>query len=75
MPGTEYVTLRGGVSLPLPALRLAWQLEARGLQLGIDGDALTVGPKALLTPADDRQIRAWRDDLKAIAIYECPEVA
>ena len=70
---TEYVTLRGGVDVPLRALQLAWKLEARGLQIGIDGEALTVGPKNRLTESDHRQIRAWRDELKAIAVY-CSEV-
>jgi hypothetical protein len=75
MPGTDLVTLKGGVTLPLPALQLAWDLESRGFRLGVEGDALTVAPKTAITPADDREIRVWRDDLKAIAAYQCPEVA
>ncbi|MGE3513229.1 MAG: hypothetical protein AB7N65_30585 [Vicinamibacterales bacterium] len=69
MSGSSFVTLRGGLTLPVTPVRLALDLEARGLHLGVDGEALTVGPKELLTDVDRGAIRQWREHLKAIAAY------
>jgi len=70
MPSTETVILRGGLSVPLPALRLLWDLEARGFHVrqGEDG-ALLVSPRSRLTPDDDQAIRTYRDELKALVAY------
>ena len=52
MTGPDLVVLRGGLTLPFAAYRLAWDLEARGLRMGVDGDFLTVLPPELLTEND-----------------------
>ena len=44
MTASDYVVYACGFTLPLAAFRLAWELEERGLQLGVDGDTLTVRP-------------------------------
>jgi hypothetical protein len=67
---SEVVVLRGGVSVTLPALRLAWDLENRGCTLNLDSDeSLLVRPRGLLTDEDRRDIQTWREDLKRIIRY------
>ena len=70
MNSSEFVVLRGGLTLPLPALQLAWELETRGLHVERDGDRLFVGPRELLTDADRCRIRRWKRHLLAIASYD-----
>lgn len=73
--GVSFVILRGGLTVPVDALRLSWALEGRGLVLTLDGDALVVdGPRGALLEADRAAIRRWREHLKAIAGYRAPEV-
>jgi len=72
---TTFVVLKGGLTVPLEALQLAWALEHRGATLAVDGEDLVVeGPQGLLTEDDRAAIRRWRGHLKAIASYCVPEV-
>jgi hypothetical protein len=69
----EYVTLKGGLTLPLPALQLAWNLEERGFQLSLDGEVqIVVEPVEALTTQDKLAIDRWRPHLGAIVAYEAP---
>jgi hypothetical protein len=72
MSSSDFVTLRGGLTLPLAALQLAWDLEDRGLHLTLDGDGdvLSVGPGDRLTDADRALIRRWKPHLLAIVAYD-----
>lgn len=64
------VVLNGGVSVLADALRLAWDLEARDVQLLVDDHgALRAGPAERLTPADIDAIRANRAELARIVHY------
>lgn len=65
----DFVTLRSGLTLPLAAIQLAFDLENRGLRLRIDGDSLSVGPGDRLTDADRALIRRWKPHLLAIVAY------
>lgn len=67
MPGTETVTLRGGILVALPALRLLWDLERRGFHVrrGDDG-ALLVSPRSRLKAEDDHALRRYRNELLAL---------
>jgi hypothetical protein len=67
---SDFVTLRAGLALPLAAVRLALDLEARGLHLGVNGDMLWVGPRDLLTDDDRELIRRWKPHLLAIVAYD-----
>jgi hypothetical protein len=58
----------------LSALRLGWNLEARGFRLEPAGDWLRVVPHTKLTPQDVEAIKAHRNELLAIVKYEAPEV-
>jgi hypothetical protein len=72
---TGFVVLKGGLTVPLEALQLAWALEDRGATFAVDGEDLVVeGPAGLLTDAHRIAIRRWREHLKAIASYRAPEV-
>lgn len=72
---TTFVVLKGGLIVPLEALRLAWALEDRGATFSVDGEDLVVdGPRGFLTDEDRTAIRQWRWHLKAIASYRVPEV-
>jgi hypothetical protein len=72
---TAFVVLKGGLTLPLEALKLAWALEDRGATFAVDGKDLVVdGPSGLLTDADQVAIRRWKLHLMAMAIYRPPEV-
>lgn len=71
MSRSDLVVLRGGLTLPLPAVRLALGLEARGLHLRIeDGDVLVVGPRDRLTDEDRTLIRRWKLHLLTIVAYD-----
>jgi len=68
---SNFVTLRGGLTLPVAAIRLALDLEDRGLTLTIDdGDVLVVGPRNRLTDDDRALIRRWKRHLLAIVTYD-----
>jgi hypothetical protein len=70
----EFVTLKGGLTIPVPALRLALDLEARGIPLATDADLQFVVPKDERLTADDLvNIQRWRAHLGAIVDYRAPE--
>lgn len=66
MSASDFVMLRGGLTLPLAAVQLAWSLEDRGLHLDLDGDVLNVGPGDRLTDEDRALIRRWKPHLVAL---------
>jgi hypothetical protein len=75
-PVTEFVTLNGGLTIPVPALQLALDLEARGISLATDGEHRFVVPDdPRLTSHDQAAIARWRLHLGAIVEYRVPEVA
>jgi hypothetical protein len=59
------VTIKSGLVVSVPALRLLWQLEAADMVIKIDDRTgrLLVGPTARLTADDTRAIREHRDEL------------
>jgi hypothetical protein len=71
-----FVTLKGGLTVPVAALQLALDLEARGIPLATDQDHQFVIPDdPRLTPGDHAAIARWRLHLGAIVDYEAPTVA
>ena len=73
-PGEQHVTLRGGLTLPLSALRLVWDLEARGFDISLDAsEQPVVEPAAVLTDRDRAALHRWRRHVVAIVNY-CDEV-
>jgi hypothetical protein len=74
VPNSEdLVTLRGGLTVPVAALRTLWSLEARAFSLEVRDARLSICPATALTPADIADIRRHRDALVALVIY-CDEV-
>jgi TubC N-terminal docking domain len=70
----EFVTLKGGLTIPVPALRLALDLEARGIRMATDADHQFVVLKDERLTADDLvNIQRWRAHLGAIVDYRAPE--
>jgi hypothetical protein len=73
-PVTEFLTLKGGLIVPAEALRLALDLEARGIALATDVDHQLVidldNPR--LSDTERISIRRWRLHLGAIAEYRRP---
>jgi len=70
-PVTAFVTLRGGLVLPVPALALALDLERRGFQMGLDADQqFQIVPAGALTELDQAAIQRWRRHLGAIVAYD-----
>jgi hypothetical protein len=62
-PVTEYVYLKGGLSVSLPALVLALDLETRGFRMSLDHDQqFQVEPPTRLTECDRAAIARWRGD-------------
>lgn len=57
-----------------PALRLAWDLEDRGIHLAADGNELVLSPRGLLTAADLEACRRYKPALLLIAKICDPEV-
>lgn len=68
------VELRGGLTVPVTALNLALELEARGFTLRVVDNRLDISPSKALTPADRTRIRQWVQHLMAILEYRAPEV-
>ena len=69
----QCVTVRGGLTLPLPAINVAVDLEVRGIVLAVDqAHELLVPVDPRLTPADCAAIHRWRRHL--VAILLCPGV-
>ena len=66
LAGSEHVTLRGGLTASVDALRVLWALEARGFDLWLDGDTLCVRPDSALTAADRQALTVHRDELQAL---------
>jgi TubC N-terminal docking domain len=72
-PAPEVVTLKGNVTVPLPALQLIWSLEDRGFDLSLDEDeGLTILPIDQLTETDRAGLHRWRRELATIVAYACP---
>jgi hypothetical protein len=70
----EFVTLKGGLTIPVPALRLALDLEARGIPLATDADHRFVVPKDERLTADDLvNMQRWHAHLGAMVDYRAPE--
>jgi hypothetical protein len=70
----EFVTLKGGLTIPVPALRLSLDLETRGIPMATDADHQFVVPKDERLTADDFvNIERWRAHLGAIVDYRAPE--
>jgi hypothetical protein len=67
---SDFVVLSSGLALPLEAVRLAWDLEERGLRFTVDGDELLVGPRQKLSDEDRVRIRQWKRHLMALLAYE-----
>jgi hypothetical protein len=70
----DWLTLKGGTIVSVPALRLAWTLEAKGCTLTLDGDVLRVRPARVLDATDRELIQRLAPELKHIARY-CDEIA
>lgn len=66
MNASDFVPLRGGLTLPIAALRLVWDLEDRGFSMRQDGDALRISPGDRLTDGDRLLIRRWKAHLLAV---------
>jgi len=68
-----FVTLKGGLVVPAPALELAIVLEARGVRLATDADHQFIVPNdPRLTDDDLAAIHRWRHHLGALIEYEVP---
>ncbi len=59
--------------MPLAALQIGWELEARGLTLTVDGSDLVIAPRGHLSDTDRERIRAHKASLLSIVKY-CDEV-
>jgi hypothetical protein len=69
----ETVVLKGGTVVPLSALQIGWELEARGLTLAVDGADLVIRPAGRLTDDDRQRLRDNKPALMALVRY-CDEV-
>lgn len=74
MAACDYVTLQPGPSgegltLPVEALRLLWDLESRGFQVTRDGADLIIRPFSHLTAADRAALTRWKPHILAVLAY------
>jgi hypothetical protein len=73
-PVTEFVSLRGGLVVPLPALLFALDLEARGFRVTLDMiEQICIEPSGALTDEDRSAIARWRLHLGALVGYQAPD--
>lgn len=67
----RFVVLKGGLTVPLAVLRVAWRLESRGVQFRTTGDdGLVVTPRTKITDEDRAEIRKWKAHLIALVTYD-----
>ena len=71
----RYVVVSGGLAVPVAPLKLALDLESRGIRCSRKGDDLIVEPASQLTDEDCAALRRWKHHMFAIIEYEAPEVA
>jgi hypothetical protein len=69
MNASNFVTLAGGLTVPLPALQVLWNLEDRGVYLRLDGDGIIATPRTALTDADRATVKRWRAHVVALLQY------
>jgi hypothetical protein len=69
----EFLELRGGLLVRADAVQLMLDLADRGHALTSREGTLRVSNGATLTAADHAAIRAMKDALMALALYEAPE--
>ncbi|HEY0875204.1 MAG TPA: hypothetical protein VGD94_17145 [Vicinamibacterales bacterium] len=62
----RYVSLPSGLTLPLAAVRLVLDLEARGLTITRDGDHILIRPPGRLTEDDRTALRRWKAHVLAL---------
>ena len=75
-PNTDFVMLQGGLIVPVPALVLALDVEARGFEQTLDaGGEYRIEPVDRLTDVDRAAISRWRRHLAAMVAYEPPTCA
>lgn len=71
-----FVTLRdgrrGGLTVPVEPYRLVLDLEARGVTLTREGEALMVGPARRVTDRDRELLIRWKFHILALISYEAP---
>jgi hypothetical protein len=71
MSGCDLVYLRGGLTVPLPAVELALDLERRGIELwSEENDVLFFGPPERVTDEDRIALRRWKRHLLALLAYQ-----
>ena len=46
MSASDYVFLSGGLTVPLPALQVLWDLENRGVSFALEGDGIIARSRA-----------------------------
>ena len=69
-PVSELVALRGGLTVPVLALRILWSLEERDFNIRLaDDGALLVAPASKLTADDRHAISQHRDALRTLVRY------
>lgn len=66
---SETVSLREGLVVGLPTLRLLWSLEGRGFRLRVAPAGLVVSPASRLTPRETAALRIHRDEVVALVRY------
>lgn len=68
----QFIHFKGGLVLPMPAVMLALDLEARGCRMRTEGADLLVTPHTLLTDEDVRALKRWKHHIMALVSYEPP---
>ena len=72
---SEVVSLRDGPTVRVAAVLLLLDLEARGFQVGRDGDDIVIRPFSKLTQDDRNALSLWKPEVLALVDYEAPEIA
>jgi hypothetical protein len=68
------VVLRSGLAVPVDAVRLLLELEERGIDVRVDCQGLSVGPRDRLTDDDRNAIRQHRQALISLVLLSDEEV-
>lgn len=74
MNGSEFITLRGGLTVPVEPVMLALDLEQRGFAMWAEGEDILVQPAKRLTPEDIAGLKQWKRHVVALLNYQPPEL-
>ena len=74
MAASDFVTLKGGLTMPLAPVLLLTDLASREITVWAEGDDILVRPWPRVTDEERRALRRWKSHIMALLAYEPPTI-